>query len=291
MNPEAPKRNQRKVRGAYFISVVSITMVLLVFGYTVLLLVNGKKLSNYIKENIGFTVYLTENASNAETKRLEKFLNAQEYSQSVRYISKDEATLIMREELGNDFEMLQIENIFPASIDVSLKSAYAEPDSISKIRKSLAEFSVISDFFYQKSMAELINRNIRKMSLFGFGFTALLLIITISLINNTVRLSIYSKRFLMQTAKLLGAEESFIRRPFVYNAAVSGLLAGSLASLLIVLSVIMLRNNFSDLLVVEGEYVSAAAILIFGMLIAGVSAYMAATKYIRSKTDELFFEN
>jgi cell division transport system permease protein len=291
MNPETPKRNQRKVRGAYFISVVSITMVLLVFGYTVLLLVNGKKLSNYIKENIGFTVYLTENASNAETKRLEKFLNAQEYSQSVRYISKDEATLIMREELGNDFEMLQIENIFPASIDVSLKSAYAEPDSIAKIRKSLADFSVISDFFYQKSMAELINRNIRKMSLFGFGFTALLLIITISLINNTVRLSIYSKRFLMQTAKLLGAEESFIRRPFVYNAAVSGLLAGSLASLLIVLSVIMLRNNFSDLLVVEGEYVSAAAILIFGMLIAGVSAYMAATKYIRSRTDELFFEN
>jgi len=291
MNPETPKRNQRKVRGAYFISVVSITMVLLVFGYTVLLLVNGKKLSNYIKENIGFTVYLTENASNAETKRLEKFLNAQEYSQSVRYISKDEATLIMREELGNDFEMLQIENIFPASIDVSLKSAYAEPDSIAKIRKSLAEFSVISDFFYQKSMAELINRNIRKMSLFGFGFTALLLIITISLINNTVRLSIYSKRFLMQTAKLLGAEESFIRRPFVYNAAVSGLLAGSLASLLIVLSVIMLRNNFSDLMVVEGEYVSAAAILIFGMLIAGVSAYMAATKYIRSRTDELFFEN
>jgi cell division transport system permease protein len=291
MKPETPKRNQRKVRGAYFISVVSITMVLLVFGYTVLLLVNGRKLSNYIKENIGFTVYLTENASNAETKRLEKFLNAQAYSRSIRYISKDEATSIMREELGNDFEMLQIENIFPASIDVSLKSAYAKPDSIAKIRKSLAEFSVISDFFYQKSMAELINRNIRKMSLFGFGFTALLLIITVSLINNTVRLSIYSKRFLMQTAKLLGAQESFIRRPFVYNAVVSGLLAGSLASLVIVMSVMVLRNNFSDLMVVEGEYISAAAILIFGMLIAGISAYMAATKYIRSRTDELFFEN
>lgn len=291
MKPETTKRNRKKVRGAYFISAVSITLVLLVFGYTVLLLVNGKKLTNYLRENIGFTVYLSETTSQAEIKRLEKYLNAREYSRSVRFISQDEAAAIMREELGKDFDMLLAEDIFPASVEVELKPQYTQTDSIEAIRKSLTEFSFISEFFYQKSMAELINRNLRKLSIFGFGFTALLLLISISLINNTMRLSIYSKRFLMHTAQLLGAEEKFILRPFVSNAVVTGLLASSLASLIIVITAELLRKNFGDIIQLSGEFISAAAVIVFGVIITAVSARTAAIRYIRADSNELFFEN
>lgn len=291
MKPQKAKSNRRKIRGAYFISVVSITMVLLVFGYTVLLLVNGRSLSNYIKENIGFTVYLTKEASTAEIKRLEKFLNTRPYAHSVRYISKDKATAIMREELGDEFNILPDANIFPASIEVGLKANYATSDSIDVIRKSLAKYTAVGEIYYQKSMAELINRNLRKMGMAGFGFTALFLIISISLINNTVRLSVYSKRRLIKTAKLLGAEDAFIRRPFVNNALVSGLLAGSLASLVLVGSVILMRENLSEILHIQGEYISTLAVIVFGVLITGASAYIAADKYIRSDSEEIFLEN
>ncbi len=289
MKPE--KKNKKEIHNAYFISTISITMVLLVFGYTVLLLINGKILSDYIKENIGFTVYIADNAGQAQVKRLEKYLNTRPYAHSVRYISKDEATAIMRKELGDEFNILPEANIFPASLEVSLNAGYASTDSIDIIRKSLSKYTAAEEIYYQESMAELINRNIRKMSLAGFAFTALFLLISISLINNMIRISVYSKKQFIKISRLLGAEDSFIRRPFVVNAVISGLLAGSLASLILVITVIAMRKNFSEILHIQGEYISAVAVMIFGIIITGISAQLAANKFIRAKSEQYFIEN
>ena len=291
MNTETTKKNRRKIQGAYSITIISITMVLLIFGFTVLLLVNGSRLTNYIKENIGFTVYISDDAKSADVKRLEKMMNAEDYSRSVKYISKQDAATIMREELGDDFEALLGENIFPASIEVYLNPKYASPDSMETIRNSLSEHSFITEIFYQKSLAELVSRNVRKMSIAGFIFTVLFLIISFSLINNTIRLSVYSKRFLIRTAKLLGAEDAYVRRPFVINSIASGLLGGALASLIIYFSVLFLKESFSEVLHIDGELLSMIIVIIFGVVITAFSAYVSANKYIRSNSQDIYFEN
>ncbi|MEA2041496.1 MAG: permease-like cell division protein FtsX [Bacteroidota bacterium] len=285
------EKSKRRIQGAYSISVVSITMVLLFFGLTVLLVVNGKRLTDYIKQNIGFTVYLAENSNDAEVKRLEKYLNTEVYSQSVKYISKDEASEIMKDELGEDFEELLGENVFPASIEVQLEPQYAHPDSISDIRLSLVKYTFVSEIFYQESLAEMITQNVRKMSTAGFIFTAVFLIISYALISNTIRMSVYSKRLLIHTAKLLGAEDAFVIRPFVVNSLSIGLLGGALASLVTYLVVMYLRSNFAEVMVLEGEFISIAAIMVFGVLISVVSAYISAKKFVKLSSSDIYFEN
>ncbi len=283
------KDNRKKVRGAYFIATVSITMVLLIFGYTVLIMINGKKLSDYIKENISFTVYINKKASEAEVSRLEKYLKAQDYAGKVKFISKDEATAIMQEELGSDFYALPDVNIFPSSLEVILNSEFANTDSVEVIRKNLIKYTAVGEIYYQASMVEDINDNVGKMSIVGLVFTVLLLIITISLINNTIRLSVYSKRKFIKLASLLGAKKSFIRNPFVSSAIASGLLAGSLSSLMVVVSVILMRKNFSQIIYITGEYTTVVAIMIFGVIITGLSAYFATNKFLKLNSNNSIF--
>lgn len=289
---EAKNKNTSswRLRGAYFLSVVSITMVLLMLGFVSLMIFNAKKLSDYAKKNIGFTVFIKNGTKPAEINRLENALNIAEYSVSAEFIPKEQAALIMNEDLGKDFTQILGYNSLPHSIEVKLKPSYTSEDSIIVIKEKLKRFDFIKDIYYQKSMVSFINDNVRKMSIVGLIISAFLLMIAVSLINNTVRLSIFSKRLLIRTAQLVGATGAYIRRPFVVKSIVSGIFSASISSLILVVLILLLQENFANIITVQGLIEILIFIFAFGIIITGFSGRFAVNKYLRLKTDDLHFE-
>ncbi len=290
MEPKQKKNSVWRVRGAYFLSVVSITMVLLMLGLVALMLFNAKKLSDYAKKNIGFTVFIENDTKQAEIDRLENALQIADYSVSAEFVSKEQAALIMKEELGKDFTKILGYNSLPNSIEVKLQPEYTSEDSIIVIKNRLHRFTFIKDVYYQKSLVSFINENIRKMSSVGLVITAFLLMIAISLINNTVRLSIFSKRLLIRTAQLVGATGAYIRKPFVAKSVFSGIISASMSSLILAGTILLLQENFGDIITVQGLIEIVVFIFVFGIIITGFSGRFAVNKYLRLKTDDLHFE-
>ncbi len=280
-----------RVRGAYFLSVVSITMVLIMLGFIALMLLNAKKLSDYAKKNIGFTVFIQNNTKASEINRLENALDIAEYSVSAEFVSKEQAALEMKEELGKDFTKALGYNSLPNSIEVKLKPEYTSEDSIAVIKERLMRFKFIKDIYYQKSLVAFINTNIKKMSVVGLIISIFFLMITVSLINNTIRLSIFSKRLLIRTAQLVGATKTFIRRPFIVRSIFSGIISAAISSLIITLIVLLLRDNFANIINVEGILEIDIFIFAFGILITAISGRFAVDKYLKLKTDDLHFEH
>ena len=289
---ESKKNNNSvwRVRGAHFLSIISITMVLLMLGIVSLMLFNAKKLSDYAKKNIGFTVFIENKTKSAEISRLENALQIANYSVSAEFVSREEAALVMNEELGKDFTKVLGYNSLPNSIEVKLKPEYTSEDSIAKIKTNLKRFSFIKDVYYQPSLVSFINSNVKKMGIVGIVLSILLLMIAISLINNTVRLSIFSKRMHIRTAQLVGATKSYIRKPFIIKNIFSGILSAALSSLILVGVVIVLQKNFEDIITVQGISLIVGFIFIFGILITGISGRFAVSKYLNLKTDDLHFE-
>ncbi|MCF6366722.1 MAG: permease-like cell division protein FtsX [Bacteroidales bacterium] len=289
----AAKQNNNsvwRVRGAHFLSIVSITMVLLMIGVVALMLFNAKKLSDYAKKNIGFTVFIEHNTKPAEIQRLENALQIAEYSVSAEFVSKEKAALIMKEELGKDFTKVLGYNSLPNSIEVKLYPEYTSEDSILNIKNKLKRFSFIKDIYYQPSLISFINDNVRKMSIVGIIITAFLLMIAVSLINNTIRLSIFSKRLLIRTAQLVGATKSYIRKPFIIKSIISGILSAALSSLVLVMLILVLQENFENIISFEGLIEIVVFIFVFGIIITGISGRFAVSKYLNLKTDDLHFE-
>ncbi len=283
------KNTIRRIRGSYVISVISITMVLFILGITGLLLINAKKLSDYAKSNISFTVFLKSDAKSSEIDRLQGILQIAEYTDNTEFISNEKAVEIMEEELGKDFTRVLGYNSLPNSIEVRLKSGYASPDSILSIKKSLSKFDFIKEIYYQKTIVGLVNENVKKLSVVSFVIITLLLLIAVSLINNTIRLSIYSKRFLIKTAQLVGATRSFISKPFVIRSVVSGILSASLSSLVLVFLILILQENFMNIVSIQGVWIIILIIFLFGIVITGISGKFAVNKYLKSDAEELYY--
>ena len=225
MKKKDTRISKRRLRSSYITSIISISLVLFLLGLIGILLINAKRLSDHVKENIGFTIILNENVKEVDILRLQKSLDAQEYVKSTEYISKEEAASELTEELGEDFIEFLGYNPLGATIDVRFYAGYANPDSISFIEGQINSFEEVKEVFYQKSLLHLVNENIRKISFIILLFSALLFLIAVALINNTIRLSVYSRRFLINTMKLVGATRTFIRRPFLYRSAGHGILA------------------------------------------------------------------
>ncbi|PLX11221.1 MAG: cell division protein FtsX, partial [Marinilabiliales bacterium] len=213
MSKKETNITKRRLRSSYITSIISISLVLFLLGLLGLLVLNAKRLSDYVKENIGFSVILKENVKEVDVILLQKSLDASEYVKSTNYITKEEAAEELQQELGEDFINFLGFNPLLASIEVHLYAEYANQDSINFIEKDLQQYEQIKEVFYQKSLVSLVNENIRKISLIILIFSGLLLLVAITLINSTIRLSVYSKRFIINTMQLVGANRGFIRRP------------------------------------------------------------------------------
>jgi cell division transport system permease protein len=281
------------VAGSYAMSLVSITLVLFLLGAFAIFLVHARKLSNHVKENIGFEVVMNSDVKEANILRLQKELDAMPAVKSTEYITKDEAIERLSEDLGEDFlEWLgPEENPLLPSIDVRFHAAYANNDSIALIETMLLENPDVKEVYYQKSLVDLINNNIRKIAIVLMVISLILLLIAIALIRNTIRLSIYSKRFLVRSMQLVGATESFIRKPFLRQGVSQGFFGGLLADVFLVIILYAASKRIPDLALIRDLYdISAilAGIVFLGMLIAWFSTRTALDKFLKADLDKLY---
>ena len=283
---------KRKLRSSYATSIISISLVLFLLGLIGLLLLNAKRLSIHIKENIGFSVILKDEAKEVDIIRLQKNLDAKDYVKSTDYITREEAASETADELGEDFIEFLGYNPLPASIDVKFYADYANPDSIAAIEKELQKFEEVDEIMYHESLIHLVNENVRKISLIILAFSAVMFFIAVALVNNTIRLSVYARRFLINTMQLVGATGSFIRKPFLLRSAGHGIYAAIIAILLLVGVIYLIQQEFME--VISFEEIDILGILfllviILGIILNWVSTYFAINKYLRMKSDDLYY--
>lgn len=283
---------RRKLRSSYATTIISISLVLFLLGIIGFLFLNAQRLAVHVKENLGFTILIKDNSREAEVRRLQKIIGAAPYVRMVEYVDKDKAAEVLKEELGEDFVEFLGYNPLLSSIEVKLSAEWANPDSMARIEAEVTSFPQVKEVYYQKNLLNAVNENIRKISLVLAIFTALLLFIAIALINNTIRLSIYARRFLIRTMQLVGATRGFIRKPFLLKSILHGLMGATIAIILLSLLIYGLGKElegvigFSDVLLVGILFL---LVTIVGILITLVSTFFAVNKYLMLKTDQLYY--
>jgi len=294
MQVQEDKYYKRKVNSAYITSVISITLVLFTLGFLGLLVIHAGTLSNYIKENIGFEIIIKPGVKEAAIIRLQKQLDTKPYVKSTEYITKEEAIRRLKSALGNDFVdfLGNDENPLLPSIDVRFKAPWANNDSIQIIQKKILTNSYVKEIYYQKSLVQVINKNLRKISILLLSLSLLLLAIAIALINNTIRLSIYSKRFIIRSMQLVGATKGFIRRPFILKGILHGIYSAFLALLLLSVLIVVARQNIPELAMLETDRLIAILygfVLLLGMILSGLSTRFAVNRFLGMNHDNLYF--
>lgn len=280
------------IRSSSFTIVLSIALVLTMLGLLCLILLKAKSLSDYVKENIIITVFLDENSKESDIISLQKKIDASPYRRSSIHVTKEEAAKSLQAELGDDFIQTLGYNPLEPSIEISLKANYANNDSIAWIEKELRSDIKVKDVHYHKNMVSAMNENVKKWSIGLLVFSGVLLLIAIALINNTIRLSIYSKRFLIRTMTLVGATQRFIRRPFVLSGIRNGIF-GSILAIGFVSGIIYGLDqvpDFHDLSVAEPQtlLVLFGLITLLGIIITWISTTLSVRKYLRQDMDALY---
>ncbi|SFE67135.1 cell division protein FtsX [Sunxiuqinia elliptica] len=292
MKKKRPARLKRRLVRSYLTSTISIALVLFLVGMLSLLLLNADRLSDYVREHVGFTLVLNENVREAEVLRLQKILSATDYVKATKYVDKEEAAEQLTKELGEDFVGFLGFNPLFSSVDVKLNAAYMQADSLIILENNFLAHSQVKEVYYQRDLVRIINENVKRISLFLLVFSVLLLVIFSTLINNTIRIAIYSQRFIIHTMKLVGATRSFIRRPFILKNIGYGILGAFLANLGILALVFSYRQDFEGILDIQQLHtvgIVFVVVLGFGIFISWVSTYLSVNKYLRIRYDELFY--
>ena len=285
--------SRRRVAGSYFMSLISITLVLFLLGVFALLMMHAQKLSNHLKENIGFEIVMNSNVKEANILKLQKELDTMPAVKSTEYITKEEAIRRLSEDLGEDFLQWlgNEENPLLPSIDVRFNAEYANNDSIADIQAKLLKNTDIKEIYYQKSLVSVINQNVNRIGLALMVASLILLIIAITLIRNTIRLSIYSKRFLVRSMQLVGATPAFIRRPFIKSGITQGFFGALLADLFLALLLYGLTKRIPELSFIQDYKIVISifvGIIVLGVLLGGISTRIALRKHIHADVDQLY---
>jgi cell division transport system permease protein len=286
---------KRRLYASSVSTIISISLVLFMLGLVGLIVLTSEKLSVMVKENIGFSIYLKEQTKEVDIIQLKKYLEATAYVKSARYITKEEAVELLQEDLDPDEDFLDIlegYNPLPASIDIILNAEFANPDSITWIEEDVAQNDLVREFKYDPNFLNLINANVKQISMFILVFGALLFLIAMALINNTIRLVIYSQRFTIRTMQLVGATRGFIRRPFIMKGIAHGIFAGVIAIAFLVGSLYLTQREIPELIEIQDIQLIGTifgGVILSGILISWVSTLFAVRKYLKLKTDELYF--
>ena len=285
--------SKRRVAGSYFMSMMSIALVLFLLGVFALLMMHAQKLSNHLKENIGFEVVMNSNVKEASILDLQKELDAMPAVKSTEYITKEEAIQRLSDDLGEDFLQWlgNEENPLLPSIDVRFNAAYANSDSLSVIEAQLLKNPNVKEIYYQKSLVNLINQNVKRIGFALMIASIALLFIAIALIRYTLRLSIYAKRFLVRSMLLVGATASYIRRPFIKSGISQGFFGALLADIMLALLLYGLMKRLPELALVQDYRIIIGifvGIIILGILLGGLSTRSALRKYLNADVDRLY---
>ena len=276
----------------FITSSISTTLVLLLLGLVVFFVLTAHNMSVYVRENISFSVLISDDMKEADILKLQKKLNQEPFVKQSEYISKKQALKEQTEAMGTDPEEFLGYNPFTASLEIKLHSDYANSDSIAKIEKMIKKNSNIQDVLYRKELIDAVNENIRNISLVLLALAVVLTFISFALINNMMRLAIYSKRFLIHTMKLVGASWSFIRGPFLRKNVWSGVLAGMLADAILMGTAywaVTYEQELIQVITPEVMLIVCGSVLVFGIVITWLCAYISMNKYLRMKANTLYY--
>lgn len=291
MNNSLERYNRRKLISSYFSVVLSITLVLFLLGALGFLVLNTQRITDSFKEQMSISVFLKNQAKKADIEQLQKKLSVAEYSKSVIFVSKEEAAKSYSEEIGEDFVTFIGNNPLLNSFDLRLKAEYVIPEKIEEIASEISQNFSVSEVSYDKPMIAKIHENINKISVIILSISGVFTIVAILLINSSIRLSVYSKRFIIKTMQLVGATKSFIRRPFIITNIFLGIVGALLACVILWISLYYVDLKLPNLHIFneKGSFILVfSGIFLMGILISWVSTYLAAQRFLNLHTDDLY---
>ena len=287
------KMMRRRLANAYLSSVISISLVLLLVGIAAMLLVNARSVSDYFKENMQVTVMMKQHVTDEAAMDFQNsVLDGKRFIKKTAFISKEQGQREMADMLGDDFLEVFETSPIPVSIDITLKAEYVSADSLEVVRHEVAASPLVDEVVYQSYLVDALNANLGRISAILGVFIALLLFISFVLINNTVRLNVYARRFTIHTMKLVGATRSFIRAPFLVQAAFQGVFAAFIAIIALVVMMYFMRSEFQQLFEIfrlDLLLTVIGIVLASGLTICLVSTWFVVNKLVSLKKDELYY--
>lgn len=285
------KFQKRRLISSYFSVVLSVFLVLFLLGILGFFIINSKKLADDFKEEIAMTVFFKNEANDTILKAFGKELKTAPFAKSFVYVTKEQAAKQHTDIIGEDFMTFLGENPLQNSYDIHLKADYVIKDSIVKIESSLRKNAMISDIVYDKQLVNLVNDNIKKVSMWILIISGFLTFVAILLINSSLRLSIYSNRFIIKTMQMVGATKAFIRKPFVMRSIKLGMIGAGLAIFALIGVLIYVQTNFPGLGILDDKLlVGLVLLLVFGagVLITWIGTYFATQRFLNLRTDDLY---
>jgi len=291
MSSSYDKFQKRRLISSYFSVVLSVFLVLFLLGMLGLFIINSKKLADDFRENIAMTVFFKKEANDTIIKSFDAELKKAPFAKTFEYVSKDAAAKQHTDIIGEDFVTFLGENPLQNSFDIHLKADYVYKDSIAKVESQLRKNPMISDIVYDKQLVNLVNDNIKKVSMWILIISGFFTIIAVLLINSSLRLSIHSNRFIIKTMQMVGATKAFIRKPFVLRSVRLGMIGAGLAIIALIGVLIYLESNFPDLGLLDDQLLIALVLIsvfVLGVLITWVSTYFATQRFLNLRTDDLY---
>lgn len=291
MAEEGSKIAQKTVRSSYVSTVMSMALVLFTLGMLGVILLHANKISTYVRENMELTVFMKGDATDADILRVTQILGRSEAVKNAQFINKDDAAKKLSEELGEDFVKFLGYNPLLPSIDVRLKAEFADTEHIDALQAAIMEEKSVKEVAYQQSLVQQVNKNLGIIGMVILGFSGLLFIISLALINNTIRLSLYARRMLIRSMQLVGATQGFIRKPFILKGILNGLYGAIIANVLLVGLLYFAQTKIPELFSLQDLQLMLTlmiSVVILGVFISMVSTFFAVNKYLRKSADELY---
>ncbi|GAA4246365.1 MULTISPECIES: cell division protein FtsX [Winogradskyella] len=286
------KYQKRKLISSYVSVVISIALVLFLLGCLGLLVINSKKVADHFKEQVVMTIYLNDTAKDVEVNQLKKSLAMADYTKDAVYVSKEEAAEFMKAETGEDFMDFVGYNPLKNSIDVHLKADFVTTEQLAEISEGLSNKAFIEEIRYDNDLVELMNDNVKKITFWVLIISALFTLIAVLLINSSIRLAVYSKRFIIKTMQMVGATKRFIRRPFVWKSVQLGIIGALVALAGMAVVLYYLDLTFPELELLRNTVLIGAlfvGIFLLGILITWISTFIATQRFLNLKTDQLYY--
>jgi cell division transport system permease protein len=283
---------KRKLISSYISVVISIALVLFLLGCLGLLVINSKKVADHFKEQVVMTIYVTDTAKEVEVNQLNKSLAMADYTKEAKYVSKEEAAEFMKADTGEDFMDFVGYNPLKNSIDVYLKADYVTTEQLTEITEGLSNKTFIEDIRYDNDLVELMNDNVKKITFWVLIISGLFTLIAVLLINSSIRLAVYSKRFIIKTMQMVGATKTFIRRPFVWKSVQLGIIGAIVALIGMAIVLYYLDITFPELELLRNTTLIVGlflGIFLLGIVITWVSTFIATQRFLNLKTDQLYY--
>ncbi|NMH87009.1 cell division protein FtsX [Flavivirga algicola] len=291
MSASFEKHQKRRLISSYFSVVLSIALVLFLLGLLGMLILNAKKVSDHFKEQVVVTIYLKDSAKEVETKQLEKSLAMADYVKSTEYVSKEQAAEFMKAENGEDFMDFVGYNPLQNSIDVHLKADFVTSEHLEKISAEALNKNFVDEVNYDNDLVNLMNDNVKKISFWVLIISAIFTLIAVLLINSSIRLAVYSKRFTIKTMQMVGATKQFIRRPFVWKSVRLGMIGAVLALIGMAIVLYYLNKTFSELELLSNPVLMTflfVFVFALGIVITWISTHFATQRFLNLNTDQLY---